>query len=457
MEGLFIGFTAITWQNLLMMAIGGVLIYLAIKKEYEPALLLPIGFGTILVNIPFSSVLDQVEGGRQIAGALSIFFRAGILTEIFPLLIFVAIGAMIDFSPLFRRPLLLLFGAAAQFGIFFTMTAATLLGFDLREAAAIGIIGSADGPTSIYVASRFAMNLIGPISVAAYSYMALVPIIQPPVIRMLTTRRERLIRMDGSQKKISRTTLILFPILVTILIGMFAPTAVALIGFLMFGNLVRECGVLKKLSLAAQNELASLVTLLLGITIASTMTADRFLQVSTLFIIALGLWRLYLRYRGRRTLRQVHEPFHKAEGKPHDRGGRHLGLPHVGACGAHHGQEGRLLQLPPDVCRQCERFRADRFRSGRRPDPDAGQVREGSFVHGDADNLQRGARGDRQGHGGALSLHVPVLHPSRGARQGFSRRCRRRGPGGLRPETGCNHPALPAITGRGFLLNSWFP
>ena len=289
MEGLFIGFTAITWKQLLMMAVGGVLIYLAIKKEYEPTLLLPIGFGTILVNIPYSSVLDQIEGGQKIAGALSLFFRAGILTEIFPLLIFIAIGAMIDFSPLFRKPMLLLFGAAAQFGIFFTMMAATLFGFGLKEAAAIGVIGSADGPTSIYVASRFARNLLGPISVAAYSYMSLVPIIQPPVIKLLTSRRERLIRMDGSQKKISRTTLVLFPILVTVLTGMFAPTAVALIGFLMFGNLVRECGVLKKLSAAAQNELASLVTLLLGITIASTMTAERFLQVSTLFIIGLGL------------------------------------------------------------------------------------------------------------------------------------------------------------------------
>ena len=289
MEGLFIGLTALTWKQLLMMAIGGILIYLAIKKEYEPALLLPIGFGTILVNIPFSSVLDQTEGGQHVAGALSIFFRAGILTEIFPLLIFIAIGAMIDFSPLFRKPLLLLFGAAAQFGIFFTMMAATLLGFDLKEAASIGIIGSADGPTSIYVASRFARNLLGPISVAAYSYMSLVPIIQPPVVKLLTTKAERKIRMDGSQRKISRTTLILFPILVTVLTGMFAPTAVALIGFLMFGNLVRECGVLKKLSAAAQNELSSLVTLLLGITIASTMTAERFLQVSTLFIIGLGL------------------------------------------------------------------------------------------------------------------------------------------------------------------------
>src|SRR5512136_625343 len=198
MEGLFVGLTALTWKQLLMIGIGGVLIYLAIRKEYEPALLLPIGFGTILVNIPYSSVLDQVEGGQKIVGALSLFFRAGILTEIFPLLIFVAIGAMIDFSPLFRKPMLLLFGAAAQFGIFFTMMAATLFGFSLKEAAAIGIIGSADGPTSIYVASRFARNLLGPISVAAYSYMSLVPIIQPPVIRLLTSRRERMIRMDGS-------------------------------------------------------------------------------------------------------------------------------------------------------------------------------------------------------------------------------------------------------------------
>lgn len=292
MEGLMVGLTAMTWQMFVMMIIGGILIFLAVKKNYEPTLLLPIGFGAILANIPFSSVLDQTEStGQVVEGALSIFFRAGIMTEIFPLLIFVAIGAMIDFSPLFRNPKLLLFGAAAQFGIFFTMILATLLGFDLKEAASIGVIGSADGPTSIYVATRFAPNLLGPISVAAYSYMALVPIIQPPIIKMLTTKEERMMRMDGggNDRKISRATLVLFPILVTVLTGLFAPTAVALIGFLMFGNLVRECGVLNKLSLAAQNELASLVTLLLGITIASTMTADRFLQVSTLLIIGLGL------------------------------------------------------------------------------------------------------------------------------------------------------------------------
>jgi carboxybiotin decarboxylase len=285
MGGMFAGLLLISWKQAVMIVVGAILIYLAIKKEYEPNLLLPMGFGAILVNIPLTSVLDQT--GAE--GVLSIFFRAGILTEIFPLLIFIAIGAMIDFSPLFRKPILLLFGAAAQFGIFFTMLLATLFGFDLKEAASIGIIGSADGPTSIYVASRFARNLLGPISVAAYSYMSLVPIIQPPVVKMLTTKAERLIRMESQARPVSRTVLILFPILVTLLAGFIAPISTALIGFLMFGNLIRECGVLKKLSLAAQNELASLVTLLLGITIAATMTAEQFLRPATLLIIGMGL------------------------------------------------------------------------------------------------------------------------------------------------------------------------
>lgn len=282
---------AFTWKDLVMIAVGLILIYLAIKKEYEPTLLLPMGFGAILVNIPFTSALTQIDPvtGKALEGALSVFFEAGIATEVFPLLIFVAIGAMIDFSPLFKNPFLLLFGAAAQFGIFFTMVAATLLGFPLNEAASIGIIGAADGPTSIFVASRFAPELLGPISVAAYSYMALVPIIQPPVIKAITTRKERLIRMEAQKKIVSRTALILFPISVTIIAGIIAPSSLALIGFLMFGNLIRECGVLNKLSLAAQNELASLVTILLGITIASTMTADRFVRLDTLMIIGLGL------------------------------------------------------------------------------------------------------------------------------------------------------------------------
>lgn len=295
LEQLLPAIASMTWQDLVMIAIGLILIYLAIAKNYEPTLLLPIGFGAILVNIPFSSAITQIDPatGQAVEGVLNTFFNAGIITEIFPLLIFIAIGAMIDFSPLFRNPSLLLFGAAAQFGIFMTMIFASLLGFDLREAASIGIIGAADGPTSIVVASRFAPNLLGPISVAAYSYMALVPIIQPPVIRLLTTKKERLIRMstaDNYNKKISKKALIAFPIVVTIVAGIIAPSSLALIGFLMFGNLIRECGVLNKLSLAAQNELASLVTLLLGITIASTMTSDRFIRVDTLIIIALGLF-----------------------------------------------------------------------------------------------------------------------------------------------------------------------
>jgi len=298
-SSLFGALTAFTWGQVVMILVGLLLIYLAIKKEYEPNLLLPMGFGAILVNIPYSAAITQMGmDGTVIDGALTIFFDAGIMTEIFPLLIFVAVGAMIDFSPLFKNPFLLLFGAAAQFGIFFTMALATLcdftifgehIHFSLKEASAIGVIGAADGPTSIYVASRFAQDWLGPISVAAYSYMALVPIIQPPVIKALTTSKERKIRMEGKHKQISRTTLVVFPIVVTIIAGIIAPASLPLIGFLMFGNLIRECGVLNKLSLAAQNELASLVTILLGITIASTMTAERFVSVQTLVIISLGL------------------------------------------------------------------------------------------------------------------------------------------------------------------------
>ncbi len=281
-----------TWQNLVMILIGVVLIFLAINKQYEPTLLLPIGFGAILVNIPFSAALTQTDPeGNVIIGALDVFFRAGIITEVFPLLIFVAIGAMIDFSPLFQRPILLLFGAAAQFGIFMTMVLATAVGFDIKEAAAIGIIGAADGPTSIIVATQLAKDLLGPISVAAYSYMALVPIIQPPVIKALTTTKERKMRMKfDANKKVSRTTLIIFPIAITVLAGLIAPSSLALIGFLMFGNLIRECGVLNSLSQTAQKELANLITILLGITIASTMTGDKFVRLDTLMVLGLGIF-----------------------------------------------------------------------------------------------------------------------------------------------------------------------
>ena len=289
MSELLYGVLSLSFGNIVMLSVGLLLIYLAISKEYEPALLIPIGFSTILVNIPFSSVLDQWIDGVLHRGVLNIFFDIGIITEIFPLLIFIAVGAMIDFGPLLEHPIMFLFGAAAQFGIFATMVVATLLGFDIRQAASIGIIGAADGPTSIYVAGRFAKELLGPISVAAYSYMSLVPIIQPPVIKALTTKEERMIKMPQKSLKIDKRIKILFPILVTIVSSIIAPSAAALIGFLMFGNLLRECGVLNSIARSAQTELANIVTIFLGLSIGSTMTADKFLKPQTLYILLLGI------------------------------------------------------------------------------------------------------------------------------------------------------------------------
>ncbi len=282
-------FEALDHRQLIMIFVGAILIWLATAKNYEPNLLLPMGFGTILVNIPLSSAITRMAEGSVQVGALSLLFDIGISTELFPLLIFIAVGAMIDFTPLLTRPVLFLFGMAAQLGIFITMGFALMLGFDIREAASIGIIGAADGPTSIYVSARFAPHLLGAVSVAAYTYMAIVPIIQPPVIRLLTTRQERRITMSYSEKTVSRRTKILFPISVTLVAGIIAPASVSLIGFLMFGNLVRESGVLERLSLAAQNELANLVTLLLGLSISATMTGERFVQPVTLLVIAMGL------------------------------------------------------------------------------------------------------------------------------------------------------------------------
>jgi carboxybiotin decarboxylase len=285
MQELLIGFTSVTWQNAVMYAVGLTLIWLAIKKEYEPMLLLPIGFGAILVNLPLASVISY-EGTP---GFLQILFNAGITTELFPLLIFVAVGAMIDFGPLFKNPIMIFFGAAAQFGIFATMVVATLLGFDLKTAASIGIIGAADGPTAIFVATKFAQKYLAPISVAAYSYMSLVPLIQPPVIKLLTTKKERRIHMQYHESNVPKWLKIGFPIIVTAVAGFVAPISVPLIGSLMFGNLIRECGVLERLSQTAQNELAYLVTLLLGITIGSSMTAEAFLNWQTLMILGMGL------------------------------------------------------------------------------------------------------------------------------------------------------------------------
>lgn len=290
MEALYGNLLNIQWQQLVMWAIGGVLIYLAIAKKMEPALLLPMGFGAILVNLPLSGAVTQMgHDGVPEVGVVDLLFNSGIANELFPLLLFIGIGAMIDFGPLLSNPKLMLFGAAAQFGIFFTLSMAALFGFEMKDAASIAIIGAADGPTSIFVANFFKSNYIGAIIVAAYSYMALVPIVQPPVIKMLTSKKERLIRMPYKHADITKTTRILFPIVVTIITGIVAPKAVSLIGFLMFGNLVRECGVLGSLSETAQNALANLITLLLGITIASKMQAEAFLNPSTLMIIGLGL------------------------------------------------------------------------------------------------------------------------------------------------------------------------
>lgn len=281
---------AIDWKMLVMWAIGGILIYLAIKKDMEPTLLLPMGFGAILVNLPFSGAITQIlENGEEEKGALSVLFDAGIANELFPLLLFIGIGAMIDFGPILSNPKLMLFGAAAQFGIFFTLCLASIF-FDINDAASIAIIGAADGPTAIVVAQKLDSTYLGAIMVAAYSYMALVPIIQPPVIKLLTTKKERLIRMPYSPAKVSKLTRILFPILLTVIAGLIAPASVSLVGFLMFGNLLRECGVLNQLSETAQKVLANLITLFLGITIATKMQADQFLSLDTLLIMGLGLF-----------------------------------------------------------------------------------------------------------------------------------------------------------------------
>ena len=282
LDFLYEGFAALDWKQVVMWIIGGLLIYLAIKKDMEPTLLLPLGFGTILVNIPFADAIAE-------HGPLTTLFNAGIANELFPLILFIGIGAMIDFGPVLSNPKLMLFGAAAQFGIFLTMSLASMF-FPLNDAASIGIIGAADGPTAIAVAIKLGSKYLGAIMVAAYSYMALVPIIQPPVIKALTTKKERLIRMPYHPGNVSKATKILFPIVITLVTGMVAPSAVSLVGFLMFGNLIRECGVLNSLSETAQKVLANLVTIFLGITIASQMQADKFLVPETLLILGLGLF-----------------------------------------------------------------------------------------------------------------------------------------------------------------------
>lgn len=292
MDFLLESFNAITWKQIIMIVVGIILIILAIKKKMEPTLLLPMGFGAILVNLPFTGVLNQnLPNIGEVAGPIEWLYYGVIeASEIFPLLLFIGIGAMIDFGPLLSNPKLIFFGAAAQVGIFVTIIiASTIPGFGLNDAASIGIIGAADGPTSILVANVLNSDYIGAITVAAYSYMALVPIIQPFAIKLVTTKKERRIRMDYNPKNISKTAKIVFPIVVTLIAGLIAPASISLVGFLMFGNLIKECGVLNQLSDSASKTLANLITLLLGLTISFTMTAESFVSVKTLIILGLGL------------------------------------------------------------------------------------------------------------------------------------------------------------------------
>ena len=292
MEFLISGIVAVTWKQAIMYLIGLLLIWLAIKKQYEPALLLPMGFGAILVNLPFSSALNQtLQGPLETNGIIEWLFSIGIeASEALPILLFIGIGAMIDFGPLLSKPILFLFGAAAQFGIFAALLFAVILGFDLKDAASIAIIGAADGPTSLLVSQILHSNYIGAIAVAAYSYMALVPIVQPFAIKMVTTKKERKIAMHYSPAAVPKSMRIAFPIVVTFIVGFIAPSSVSLVGFLMFGNLIRECGVLTNLSETAQVSLTNLITLLLGITISFSMQAESFVKVDTLLIMTIGLF-----------------------------------------------------------------------------------------------------------------------------------------------------------------------
>jgi oxaloacetate decarboxylase beta subunit len=287
LQGLIAGFAHLHWSNPIMIVVGCALLYLGIKKDFEPLLLVPIGFGAILVNIPLTGLMEQ-------GGFLKIIYDAGVLTEVFPLLIFVGIGAMTDFGPLLENPKIFLLGAAGQFGIFLTLALALALGFSKLDAVSIGVIGACDGPTAIYVASQYAPHLLGAVSVAAYSYMSLVPVFQPPIMRLLTTKEERMIDMGVVKKSVSKTTKILFPLIVTVIGGLIAPKGLPLLGTIMLGNLMKECGVVSRLTKASENEIANIVTLLLGLAIGATMGGREFLKPTTLIVLALGFLAICL-------------------------------------------------------------------------------------------------------------------------------------------------------------------
>jgi oxaloacetate decarboxylase beta subunit len=282
LQGLVLGLSHLGWGHVVMILIGSLLLYLGVGKGFEPLLLLPIGFGAILVNIPMAGLMEE-------EGVLRFFYDTGVLTEVFPILIFIGIGAMTDFQPLLENPKIILLGAAGQFGIFLTLLLALALGFDKLEAVAIAIIGACDGPTSIYVTSKYAPHLLGAVSVAAYSYMSLVPLIQPPIMRLLTTEKERKIVMGVVKQPVSKTTKILFPVVVTVAASLVAPLGTPLIGMVMLGNLMKECGVVERLKSASENEITNIVTLLLGLCIGATMEAAKFLRVETFIVLVLGL------------------------------------------------------------------------------------------------------------------------------------------------------------------------
>ncbi|MBI4633347.1 MAG: sodium ion-translocating decarboxylase subunit beta [Deltaproteobacteria bacterium] len=286
-SGLIAGFLHMHWSNPIMLVVGGILLYLGVKKGFEPLLLVPIGFGCILVNIPLAGLMEG-------EGFLKIIYDAGVITELFPLLIFVGIGAMTDFTPLLENPMTFLLGAAGQFGIFLTLALALWLGFQELEAVSIGVIGACDGPTAIYVTSKYAPHLLGPVSVAAYCYMSLVPVVQPPIMRLLTTKKEKETAMSSSRQSVSKTTRLLFPLVITIVGGFIAPMGLPLLGTIMLGNFMRESGAVARLTKASENEIANVVTLLLGLSIGATMDGRIFLKVTTLIILALGFLAICL-------------------------------------------------------------------------------------------------------------------------------------------------------------------
>ena len=287
LSGLVAGVAHLHWSNLVMMCIGGILLYLGIKKDFEPLLLVPIGFGCIMVNIPLADLMEK-------GGFLRTIYDFGVITELFPLLIFIGIGAMTDFGPVLENPYTFILGAAGQFGIFLTLLLALALGFPYKDAVTIGIIGACDGPTVIYVASQYAQHLLGPVTVAAYSYMSLVPVLQPPIMRMLTTQKEREVVMKTHQKTVSKTTKLLFPIVITIIGGLIAPHGLPLLATIMLGNFMKESGAVARLTKASENEIANIVTLLLAISIGATMSGPVFVKPTTIIILALGLLAICL-------------------------------------------------------------------------------------------------------------------------------------------------------------------